>query len=194
MSKVAVLTNDLQYDLVNKDDERRAVVYSVVPRLAEFLTELRSLDVRVVHLQLINRPEDPRAERYDGWLPATADSPGNAVLAELVDDGDIMVRKHQASGFFETDLDETLRAAGITDLIIVGMHTQICVQTTAADAFFRGYNIVVPREGVISMSQQEAQRALDWIASYCGGVVDMDTVIDRVRTGRLHELMPDPAS
>lgn len=105
-----------------------------------------------------------------------------------------MVRKHQASGFFETDLDERLREAGVTDLIVVGMHTQICVQTTAADGFFRGYNIVVPREGVISMRQADVQRALDWIASFCGGVSDMEDVINRVRTGRLHELMPNPAS
>ncbi|MCX4486819.1 MULTISPECIES: isochorismatase family cysteine hydrolase [Streptomyces] len=194
MPKVAVLTNDLQYDLVNKDEDRKAVVYSVIPKLAAFLDTLRSLDVAVVHLQLINRADDPRAERYDGWLPATEDSPGNAVLSEIVAEGDIMVRKHQASGFFETDLDERLREAGVTDLIVVGMHTQICVQTTAADGFFRGYNIVVPREGVISMRQADVQRALDWIASFCGGVSDMEDVINRVRTGRLHELMPNPAS
>ncbi|EHM24042.1 isochorismatase [Streptomyces sp. W007] len=191
---MAVLTNDLQYDLVNKDEDRKAVVYSVIPKLAAFLDTLRSLDVAVVHLQLINRADDPRAERYDGWLPATEDSPGNAVLSEIVAEGDIMVRKHQASGFFETDLDERLREAGVTDLIVVGMHTQICVQTTAADGFFRGYNIVVPREGVISMRQADVQRALDWIASFCGGVSDMEDVINRVRTGRLHELMPNPAS
>ncbi|MFI1934345.1 cysteine hydrolase family protein [Streptomyces sp. NPDC020330] len=194
MPKVAVLTNDLQYDLVNKDEERKAVVGAVIPKLAAFLDTLRSLDVLVVHLQLINRPDDPRAERYDGWLPATEDSPGNAVLADIVADGDLMVRKHQASGFFGTDLDEQLRKAGVSDLIVVGMHTQICVQTTAADGFFRGYNVVVPREGVISMRQEDAQRALDWIASFCGGVTDMEDVVDRVRAGRLHDLMPTPAS
>jgi nicotinamidase-related amidase len=194
MPKTAVLTNDLQYDLVNKDEERRAVVYSVVPRLAEFLATLRSLDVLVVHLQLINRPEDPRAERYDGWLPATADSPGRAVLEELVADGDVTVRKHQASGFFETDLDRILRDAGVRDVIVVGMHTQICVQTTAADAFFRGYNVSVPQEGVISTRQEDVQRALDWIGSYCGAVLPMDEVVSRVKEGTLAEAMPAPAS
>lgn len=194
MPTVAVLTNDLQYDLVNKDEERKAIVNAVVPELAEFLNTLRSLGVLVVHLQLINRPDDPRAERYNGWLPSTEQSPGNAVIAELVADGDLMVRKHQASGFFETDLDEQLRKAGVSDLIIVGMHTQICVQTTAADGFFRGYNIAVPREGVVSMRPEDVQRALDWIASFCGGVTDMADIVERVRTSRLHELMPSPAS
>jgi nicotinamidase-related amidase len=194
MPKVAVLTNDLQYDLINKDDERRAAVYSVVPRLAEFLGTLRSLNVLVVHLQLINRPEDPRAERYGDWLPATADSPGRAVLEELVADGDVTVQKHQASGFFETDLDRILRDAGVQDVIVVGMHTQICVQTTAADAFFRGYNVSVPREGVISTRQEDVRRALDWIGSYCGAVLPMDEVVARVRQGTLAEATPAPAS
>ncbi|ONI76355.1 isochorismatase [Actinosynnema sp. ALI-1.44] len=194
MPKVAVLTNDLQYDLVNKSEERRDVVYSVVPRLAEFLDTLRSLDVLVVHLQLINRPEDPRAERYDGWLPATADSPGRAVLTDIVADVDVTVCKHQASGFFETDLDRILRDAGVQDVIVVGMHTQICVQTTAADAYFRGYNVCVPQEGVISERPADTQRALDWIGSYCGAVLPMSDVVRRVKDGTLAEVMPAPAS
>lgn len=194
MPKVAVLTNDLQYDLVNKDAERRAVVDAVIPRLATFLSTLRSLGVLVVHLQLINRPEDPRAERYNGWLPVTADSPGKAVLEELVDPADLMVEKHQASGFFETDLDDTLRSRDVQDLIVVGMHTQICVQATSADAFFRGYNVAVPREGVISTRAIDAERALDWIGTYCGAVLSMDEVLDHVKNGTLAEAMPPPAS
>jgi nicotinamidase-related amidase len=194
MPRVAVLTNDLQYDLVNKDERRRAVVYEVVPRLAGFLTAMRELGALVVHLQLINRPEDPRAERYDGWLPATADSPGRAVLAELVAPGDALVVKHQASGFFETELDKLLHTEGVQDLVVVGMHTQICVQTTAADAFFRGYNVAVPREGVISMSEEDLRRALDWIGSFCGGVITMAETLERTEAGSLAEVMPSPAS
>jgi nicotinamidase-related amidase len=195
MPKVAVLTNDLQYDLVGKDEERKAVVDAVVPHLAEFLNTLRALDVLVVHLQLVNRPEDPRAERYDGWLPATADSPGKAVLSELVDESlDIKIEKHQASGFFGTNLDEILRSQGVQDLIVVGMHTQICVQTTAADAYFHGYNVAVPREGVISTRQVDADRALDWIGTYCGAVLPMADVVEHVKNGTLQETMPPPAS
>jgi nicotinamidase-related amidase len=195
MPRVAVLTNDLQYDLVEKDEERKAIVYGVVPRLAAFLETLRQLDTLIVHLQLINLPEDPRAERYNGWLPATADSPGRAVLRELVDpELDVTVQKHQASGFFGTNLDEILRGHGVQDLIVVGMHTQICVQTTAADAFFRGFNVAVPPEGVISTRPEDAQRALDWIGSYCGAILPMDDIVEHVKNGTLASTMPPPAS
>jgi nicotinamidase-related amidase len=194
MQRTAVLTTDLQYDLVNKDPERHDIVQAALPELSFFLSALRSLGVAVIHLQLINLLSDPRAERYNGWLPATADSPGKAVLADLLDDSDELVEKHQASGFFGTRLHELLQERGVEDLIIVGMHTQICVQTTAADAYFRGYNVAVPREGVISTRPEEAKRALDWISEYCGAVLSMNEVLNHVRAGTLHLCMPTPSS
>lgn len=47
MKRVAVLTNDLQYELVEKKEEK-----------------INS----IIHLQLVNDPKDPNTERYDGYL------------------------------------------------------------------------------------------------------------------------------
>lgn len=46
--------------------------------------------------------------------------------------------KRRYSAFFATDLDLTLREMGVDTLIITGLVTNICIQHTAADAFFRG--------------------------------------------------------
>jgi nicotinamidase-related amidase len=194
MPHAAVLTNDLQYDLVNKDANRRAVVDDVLKHLVRFLHTLRANHTDVIHLQMINREDDPRAERYNGWLPATADSPGKAVLAEIVEPSDLIVEKHSPSGFFGTNLDDILSERGVTDLIVVGMHTQICIQATAADGYFRGYNVAVPREGVVSTIPEDAQRALEWIGKYCGAVLTMDEIVERIKNGTLAECMPQAVS
>lgn len=170
MSTIAVLTNDLQGDLVNKNAERRAAVDNASPGYAGFLAEMRARGHHVVHLQLINLPDDPIAERYDGFLPVQRGTEGAAVLPQFLGEGDILVEKHKDSGFYETDLHERLQKLRIDTVIVTGMQTQICVQTTAADAFFREYNVWVPSDCVISARPQDTARALEWLDGYCAMV------------------------
>ncbi len=178
MSLCAVLINDMQYDLVNKNEERKAAVDAFLPQMLEFLARARELEMPIVHLQLINREDDPKAERYDGWLPCTKGSAGARVLEELVDPRDLIVEKNKDSGFFETDLHERLQELGVDTVAITGMQTQICVQTTAADAFFRGYNVIVPPDAVVSAREEDKTRALDWLRSYCATIIDTEELLD----------------
>lgn len=171
MARCAVLTNDLQYDLINKNDERRAAVAAFMPRMQRFLAEMRARGLPVVHLQLINREDDPHAERYDGWLPATRSSGGTRIVEELLAEGDLVVEKHKDSGFYETELHDRLQELSVDTVIITGMQTQICVQTTAADAFFRGYHVIVPPDAVVSAQPEDQARALEWLGSYCATIM-----------------------
>jgi nicotinamidase-related amidase len=167
----AVLTNDLQYDLINKNDERRAAVAAFSAQMQCFLAEMRTLGVPIVHLQLINLESDSRAERYDGWLPVTKGSEGARIVEEFYAEGDLLVEKNKDSGFYETELHERLQELGADTVIITGMQTQICVQTTAADAFFRGYNVIVPPDAVVSARSEDQARALEWLGSYCATIM-----------------------
>ena len=171
MARCVVLTNDLQYDLVNKNDERKTAVAAFTSQMQRFLSEMRTLGVPVVHLQLINLEDDPHAERYDGWLPVTKGSEGARIVDEFFAEGDVLVEKNKDSGFYETDLHERLQELGVDTVIITGMQTQICVQTTAADAFFRGYNVIVPPDAVVSARPEDQARALEWLGSYCATIM-----------------------
>ncbi len=57
--------------------------------------------------------------------------------------GDLIVSKHRYSGFYETPLDDLLRAAGIDTLIFVGATTSVCVESTLRDAFYRDYRCLL---------------------------------------------------
>lgn len=56
---------------------------------------------------------------------------------------DFIIPKRRYSGFFQTDLDLTLRELGVNTLIAVGEDTNICVLHTLCDAYYLGYNTVV---------------------------------------------------
>jgi nicotinamidase-related amidase len=180
VARCAVLTNDLQYDLVNKNEERRSAVAAFTPKMTAFLEAVRALEVPVVHLQLINKEDDPRAERYDGWLPVTKDSDGAKIMAEFLHDKDLTVEKNKDSGFYETELDERLKELSVDTIAITGMQTQICVQTTAADGFFRGYNVIVPSDAVVSARAEDQQRALDWLKSYCATILTGEQLVEAI--------------
>jgi nicotinamidase-related amidase len=177
LARCAVLTNDLQYDLVNKNEARQAAVKGFTPKMVSFLAEMRTLGVPIVHLQLINDENDPRAERYDGWLPATKGSDGARIMEEFLDQSDLVIEKNKDSGFYETDLHDRLQELEVDTVIITGMQTQICVQTTAADGFFRGYNVIVPTDAVVSARPEDQARALEWLKSYCATVISTDELI-----------------
>lgn len=55
--------------------------------------------------------------------------------------GDKMIWKHRYSAFYNTDLEIVLRGLGVTDLIITGVLTNVCCESTARDAFFRDFRV-----------------------------------------------------
>jgi nicotinamidase-related amidase len=62
--------------------------------------------------------------------------------------GERIVEKQWASGFFKTDLDESLRALGVDSLVVTGLTTSGCVRATAVDGLQYDYKVVVPAEAV----------------------------------------------
>src|SRR5437870_6889492 len=59
---------------------------------------------------------------------------------------DIVIYKTRFSGFYQTDLDATLKKSGIKYLIVTGVTTSICVESTVRDAMFRDYLCVMLRD------------------------------------------------
>ena len=185
MSKVAVLTNDLQYGIVDRLPGGRELAASVIPQFCGFLDAIRSLGHVVVHLQLINDPDDPQVKRRfrNAEIPVVRGTPGTQLIREFVHPEDIVLEKSRDSGFYETPLDEKLQELEVDTVLVTGLQTQICVQTTAADAFFRGYKVWVPEECVFSIHEEDKQRSLEWMRGYCAVVCPAGEIIQRLRRG-----------
>lgn len=72
-----------------------------------------------------------------------------------------IMRKKRYSGFFETDLDSTLKKLGVKELIITGLVTNICVLYTTADAVMRGYQVTIPKDSVAALNEEDGRFALN---------------------------------
>lgn len=60
-----------------------------------------------------------------------------------VEASDLRIRKTTPDAFLRTDLEATLQAHSITDLIVCGMHTEFCVDTTTRRALALGYPVIL---------------------------------------------------
>jgi len=61
-------------------------------------------------------------------------------------DGESIIEKQWASGFFNTDLKQRLIDAGVDSIVVGGLTTSGCVRATAVDGLQNDYRVVVPRE------------------------------------------------
>lgn len=109
--------------------------------------------------------------------------------AEIVDalpvgEEDYIIPKRRYSGFFQTDLDLYLREHDIRHVIVVGVVTNICVRSTVNDAYFLGYDAIVPVEGVMATSERQQDAHLYDIDTHYGSVTTLDQILARLETPR----------
>ncbi|MGH8925904.1 MAG: cysteine hydrolase family protein [Acidimicrobiia bacterium] len=103
---------------------------------------------------------------------------GAEIVAELEPDfSELRIPKTRYSGFFETNLDHCLRQLGIDHLILTGVVTNICVRSTAHDAFFRDYRVTVPIECVAATSEREQESTLYDLDTHYGTVAGLEEVL-----------------
>ncbi|WP_218057054.1 MULTISPECIES: isochorismatase family protein [unclassified Gilliamella] len=124
MPKVAMLTNDLQYEFTYKISKSPEELEEKLTKFNEFLNGIRNLNHQVIHLQLINDPNDPAVQkRYknrEGGLPALAGRPENQILKTISHPSDIVVVKGRDTGFYNNDLDGILKKLGVNSVIVTG--------------------------------------------------------------------------
>ena len=84
-----------------------------------------------------------------------AGTPESEIIDELSPmDGDPVIKKHRYSAFYNTDLETILRCTGVKDLVITGVMTNLCCETSARDAFIRDFRVFFPADGNGSATEE----------------------------------------
>ncbi len=67
---------------------------------------------------------------------------------------DAIIEKRTYDAFYHTELDQILSVKGINTLIITGVMTHLCCETTAREAFARGFKIIYPIDGTLTQNAE----------------------------------------
>jgi nicotinamidase-related amidase len=154
----------------------------IIPNIKRLVTAARQHDVPVIYTNDAHLPVDEEVVAKWG-KHAIKGTRGAEVIPELKPTKkDYIVEKRTYSGFFETGLDTLLRSLykgeGVKTIILTGLHTNMCVRHTAADAFFRGYKITIAKDGVESFTKEDQEQGLTYLKNvYNARVITVDRAI-----------------
>ena len=107
---------------------------AMLGRIANLISRARAAKAPLFYVQHDGGPGDSFDKNGPGfaYMPEVAPLPGDSVTV-----------KTRSSAFYETALDLSLRAAGVDALVVCGLQTEYCVDTTVRSAFERGYRVTV---------------------------------------------------
>jgi len=77
---------------------------------------------------------------------------------------ELVIDKNASSPFNGSAIDQLLRNMGIDTLVVAGMATDMCVETTSRDAADRGYNVIVVEDAVATFVEEHHTAALSALA------------------------------
>jgi nicotinamidase-related amidase len=157
---------------------------AVIPPLQAVLAATREAGMTVIHTREGHLPDlsdCPPAKLTRGEPALRIGDPGpkgrilirgeygHDIIDELAPtDGELVIDKPGKGSFYATGLDETLRSAGITSLIVTGVTTEVCVHTTVREANDRGYECLVLADCVGSYFPEFQRYGLAMIAAQGG--------------------------
>jgi len=208
--KTAVIVVDMQnafcskggmLDVLGMLDE--AKVGRVIETDKKVIEATRRAGIRIIYLRMGYRPDlsdfgredSPNYWKQKGIFNAFAHpESGREFLIiggwdhEIIDElkpepEDIVVDKNRYSGFSNTELDVILKTLGARHLLFLGIATNICVESTLREAFFREYFPVLVKDGCGNLGPDFTQEATAWnVATSFGWVTTSEDVVKGVRT------------
>jgi len=180
VSKKAVIVVDMLNDFVTGDLKCERAE-RIIPNLKKLVDAARRKSVPVIYANDAHYERD--FEVVNRWgKHAIKGTHGAQVIPELKpSDKDYIIEKRVYSAFFETGLDPLLRSLGVDTVVLGGLHTHICIRHTAADAFFRGYKIIVAKDGVETFAEEEHKEGLKYLKNIYGAELKtVDEIINEM--------------
>ncbi|MGW5150493.1 cysteine hydrolase family protein [Rhodococcus koreensis] len=198
LAKTGLIVVDATNDFISEGGklwsavEEVCTAVGVLPNMARALAAARDAGITVLHAPMETNPWD-----YGPWQNKSLTHnllqehqlfQAGTWGAEFHPDfepheGEVVVVPHKAfDAFHGTDLDTQLRQRNIDHVIIMGMTTNTCVDSTGRDAYEKGYHVTYLSDavGAFSMEAHTATIDLDW-PRYAHEVLSTEELVTRLK-------------
>lgn len=193
----ALLIVDVQNDFaadggaMHREGRDVSMAQAMVPRLERLLEAARAAKVRIVWIRNVYNTgpnwylsevwlEQAKRRRNGAYVdyPVCEPQQWNGDFYKISPKPDeVIVTKHRYGAFESSDLDLVLRSRGIRTVIMTGIATNVCVETTARQAFLRDYYVVFTSDCTATYSQAQHDATLFNIDQFFGQVVTSEEVM-----------------
>ncbi len=151
--RAALLVLDMQrYFLEESAHAYIPSATAIIPKVKELINEFYRKDLPIIFTRHLNTPED--AGQMGRWWRAllTPQDPLSAIIPELQSQAGTVIEKSQYDAFYKTSLEKLLR--GVHQVVICGVMTHLCCETTARAAFVRGFEVFFTIDGTATYNER----------------------------------------
>ncbi len=186
ISRAALLILDMQSFFLDK--KSHAVVpdaHAIVKGLAGLAGRFRAAGRPVITTRHSNTADNAGMIKIwwnDILEPGSSDVALEPTLEEL---STAVVDKAQYDAFYRTELEDILRAAGTEQVVVTGVMTHLCVETTARSAFVRGFAVFVPADGTATYNREYHAASLLNLSHGVAAVITCSSLIATMETKRI---------
>jgi nicotinamidase-related amidase len=180
-ARTALVLIDLQRGIVGRPAAPHAA-QDIVAQAARLARHFRELRAPVVLVRVTYSADD--SDRLKPPVDAAPFSAGPmpADFADIVPDlgpvsGDVVITKRQWGAFYGTELDLQLRRRHVRTIVLGGIATNFGVESTARDAFERGYELVFVEDAMAGLSAEAHAFAINVIFPRIGRVRSTEAVL-----------------
>jgi ureidoacrylate peracid hydrolase len=186
----ALVVVDVQNDFVADDGffakigADMTTIQRAIPPLQRLIAAAREAGVLVVFVQAIYDQQYRSAPMRERDRRRTIDIPrcetgtwGADFFAVRPAPGEPVVIKHRYSGVINTELDGVLKRHGVQSLLMTGVATDTCVESTARDAYFIDYYVTLVADCCAAFNAADHQGALARFERDYGPVVSSGEII-----------------
>ncbi len=157
---------------------------AIVPTVRGMIDAFRECGRPVIFTKHVHHPGNLDSGIMGWWwkgmcVEGSSESEIHRAIAPRA--GEKVVEKHRYSAFFGTDLEIVLRCLGIEDLVIAGIMTNMCVESTARDAYYRDFRVFIPADGTASVTEEMHRASLLNLAFGFAFVTEADGLISGLR-------------
>ena len=159
----------------------------MIPALNSLVTELKEKGCLIIYTRQKHDNFDnnyktlfPDHFKEDGKPLLTTDSHWFQIYPKLVNLQDHFIDKDRYTAFYQTNLELILRANNIENVVITGLATNVCCESTARDAFFRGFNVYFLSDCNVTINDEMHNATLQSIAFAFGTVLSKEEINRRL--------------
>ena len=181
-TRTALVVIDLQKGIVGMPAQPHAAETVVANAIK--LAEAFRMDRMPVFLVRVSASADgkdrlaPIVDGENAWTKGRMSADWNEIVPELgPKEGDALITKRQWGAFYGTDLDLQLRRRKIDAIVLCGISTDIGVESTARDAYERGYQQIFAEDAMSARSTAEHEHSVRMIFPRMGRVRTTEDVL-----------------
>ncbi len=160
----ALLIVDMIHDFVDGKFGSDAAA-SAVPKIRELAEKFQN----IIFLCDSHHEGDPELSMWGEH--AMEGTKGAEIVDELKPIVGHIIKKNTYDGFFQTELDRTLKERGVEEVYLCGVATDICVMHTAFGAFARGYRVHIIEDACAGTTPDAHEWALNYMERIYGAKI-----------------------